>query len=74
VIDGHIPNHLHRIKAKMTATSVAEMLDHCRDIEPGTNKTRGEITLNYLFKAEPHNFARLITSLLPRHINIEHTD
>jgi hypothetical protein len=58
-------------KRALTNKVLREIFDHWSEIEEGTGKTRGQMTLSYLYKAEPGNYARLIASLLPKDITIE---
>jgi hypothetical protein len=59
-------------KRQITNKLLREIFDHWNEVEEATGQTRGQMTLTYLFRSEPGNYARLIASLLPKDISIEH--
>lgn len=61
------PTGSRRALAQQT---IIKVFDHWHEIEPNTEKTRGELTLTHLFRNEPANYARLVASLLPKDITL----
>jgi hypothetical protein len=60
-------------KRQITNKTLREIFEHWNEVgDEKAGKTRGQMTLNYLFRSEPTNCARLIASLLPKGISIEH--
>jgi hypothetical protein len=51
--------------------AIVEIFDHWNHVDEKTGKTRGDMTLTYLFQNEPANYARLIAALLPKEFTIE---
>ena len=58
-------------KRALTNKVLREIFDHWNEIEEKTGKTRGQLTLTYLFRSEPGNYARLIVFLLPKDVSVE---
>jgi hypothetical protein len=57
-------------KRALTTKVLAEIFAHWAEVDEKTGKSRGQMTLSYLYRSDPANYARLVASLLPKDLNI----
>src|SRR6478609_1597863 len=56
----------------LTQKAIVEIFSHWFEVmDEKTGKTRGQATLDYLFHSEPLDYARLMTSLIPKELIVE---